>query len=115
MCNAPPKFYQLCRLCLSCPRETDDSGDSPREIFEEPERNIPNKIMTCLSIMVGDSSYEPRTHPHVFLFHRFQTFYFLSLLLLPSCTLSVYIINIIADISADTFTILTSNVSYFDI
>lgn len=67
MCNVPPKFYQVCRLCLSCP--TDDSQCAAdkedvknvnlsifdTDITESETRNIPHKIMTCLSILVGDS------------------------------------------------------------
>lgn len=59
MCNVPPKFYRLCRLCLSSSSAV-DGGDGdindPLSIFADAERNIPTKIMTCLSIMVGDSS-----------------------------------------------------------
>lgn len=48
MCNVPPKFYQLCRLCLSIDKE------NALSIFDKTavERNIPRKIMTCLSILV---------------------------------------------------------------
>lgn len=48
MCNVPPKFYQLCRLCLSIDKE------NAVFIFDKAatERNIPRKIMTCLSILV---------------------------------------------------------------
>ena len=62
MCNVPPKFYRVCRLCLSCPEEKtdgEDAADRLRRIFDgerTPEReDIPRKIMTCLSITVGDS------------------------------------------------------------
>lgn len=46
MCNVPPKFYQLCRLCLSI--DKDGVG-----IFEDAgAHGLPTKIMTCLSILV---------------------------------------------------------------
>ncbi|KAJ3647142.1 hypothetical protein Zmor_024676 [Zophobas morio] len=50
MCNVPPKFYQLCRLCLSVDKE-------PLPIFDDgsPRTDLPTKIMTCLSILVRDS------------------------------------------------------------
>lgn len=61
MCNVPPKFYKVCRLCLSCPNEECDVNLS---IFDEDSRDeksenpsISHKIMTCLSILVGDSHY----------------------------------------------------------
>lgn len=48
MSNVPPKFYQLCRLCLSIDKENAVS------IFDKTamEINIPRKIMTCLAILV---------------------------------------------------------------
>lgn len=48
MSNVPPKFYELCRLCLSC------SG-MKLSIFDDEgtQRNYPLKIMTCLSILVS--------------------------------------------------------------
>lgn len=48
MPNVPPKFYELCRLCLSC------SG-MKLSIFDDEgtQRNYPLKIMTCLSILVS--------------------------------------------------------------
>lgn len=76
MCNVPPKFYQVCRLCLSYPkqqRNDNNNGDDHQDgdgdnnsgsfndvslsIFDKKtvDRNIPRKIMTCLSILVGDS------------------------------------------------------------
>lgn len=48
MCNVPPKFYQLCRLCLSEDAEAQSLFDNTAS-----ERNVPRKIMTCLSIMVS--------------------------------------------------------------
>ncbi|KAK5640719.1 hypothetical protein RI129_009266 [Pyrocoelia pectoralis] len=64
MCNVPPKFYQVCRLCLSCPESTD--RDINLSIFENDiaDRNIPTKIMTCLSILVSEK--DPL--PHVICF-----------------------------------------------
>ncbi|KAK4874934.1 hypothetical protein RN001_014294 [Aquatica leii] len=64
MCNVPPKFYQVCRLCLSCPENTDRSINL--SIFENDisDRNIPTKIMTCLSILVSEK--DPL--PHVICF-----------------------------------------------
>lgn len=47
MCNIPPKFYELCRLCLSC-----DGVKSSIFDDEGTQRNFPLKIMTCLSILV---------------------------------------------------------------
>jgi hypothetical protein len=49
MCNIPPKFYELCRLCLSC-----DGVKSSIFDDEGTQRNFPLKIMTCLSILVGE-------------------------------------------------------------
>ncbi|KAF5271226.1 hypothetical protein FQA39_LY08233 [Lamprigera yunnana] len=64
MCNVPPKFYQVCRLCLSCPEITDRGINL--SIFENgiADRNIPTKIMTCLSILVSEK--DPL--PHVICF-----------------------------------------------
>lgn len=64
MCNVPPKFYQVCRLCLSRPESTDRGINL--SIFENDiaDRNIPTKIMTCLSILVSDK--DPL--PHVICF-----------------------------------------------
>lgn len=55
MCNVPPKFYQLCRLCLSI-----DKKDAALSIFDDVgnENNIPTKIMTCLSILASDSLFD---------------------------------------------------------
>lgn len=62
MCNVPPKFYQVCRLCLSCPNGECVNRDVNLSIFNEgpgedklENPTIPRKIMTCLSILVGDS------------------------------------------------------------
>lgn len=54
MCNVPPKFYQLCRLCLSEDAEAQSLFDNTAS-----ERNVPTKIMTCLSIMVSDRDSLP--------------------------------------------------------
>lgn len=88
MCNVPPKFYQVCRLCLSCPslststtntqENTDDETQTDsaaadvdkkvinKSIFDKDDtdykwqkRNIPFKIMTCLSILVCESDPLP--------------------------------------------------------
>lgn len=63
MCNVPPKFYQVCRLCLSCPEERTDNDVSSLSIFDKNtvDKNIPTKIMTCLSILVGDSCHDKST------------------------------------------------------
>ncbi|XP_054281988.1 uncharacterized protein LOC129000770 [Macrosteles quadrilineatus] len=55
MSNVPPKFYELCRLCLSC------SG-MKLSIFDDEgtQRNYPLKIMTCLSILVTEQDMLPR-------------------------------------------------------
>ncbi|XP_028129478.1 uncharacterized protein LOC114325577 isoform X2 [Diabrotica virgifera virgifera] len=55
MCNVPPKFYQLCRLCLS------HDKDNALFIFDKAamERNILKKIMTCLSILVSEKDELP--------------------------------------------------------
>ncbi|KAK9729513.1 Zinc-finger associated domain (zf-AD) [Popillia japonica] len=61
--NVPSKFYNLCRLCLSCPvLEDNQCKDAKLErIFDDvEERNIPRKIMTCLSIMVKDDDQLPQ-------------------------------------------------------
>lgn len=62
MCNVPPKFYQVCRLCLSYPERKDN--DVSLSIFDKNtmDKNIPSKIMTCLSILVGDSYHDKFTH-----------------------------------------------------
>ncbi|XP_043479618.1 transcription factor stalky isoform X2 [Leptopilina heterotoma] len=52
--NIPPKFYELCRLCLS--------SDGVRfPIFEDEgsEGNYADKILTCLSITVKDGDSLP--------------------------------------------------------
>jgi hypothetical protein len=56
MCNVPPKFYQLCRLCLSIDK------DAALSIFDDvgAQNNLPTKIMTCLSILVRDSLFDNR-------------------------------------------------------
>ena len=48
MCSVPQKFYELCRLCLSC-------DGVKLSIFDDEgtQRNFPLKIMTCLSIVVS--------------------------------------------------------------
>lgn len=55
MFNVPPKFYKVCRLCLSfC------DTDSSLSVFDtETERNIPDKIMTCLSIPISKEDNLP--------------------------------------------------------
>ncbi|GJQ82225.1 GATAd [Trypoxylus dichotomus] len=57
--DVPTKFYNLCRLCLSCPIEEDCVDAKLEKIFDDAERNIPRKIMTCLSIMVKDDDQLP--------------------------------------------------------
>ncbi|XP_063995598.1 GATA zinc finger domain-containing protein 11-like isoform X2 [Diachasmimorpha longicaudata] len=54
MFNVPPKFYELCRLCLS-------SDGVKLSIFEEEgaQRNFADKILTCLSITVNDGDSMP--------------------------------------------------------
>ncbi|XP_011310283.1 uncharacterized protein [Fopius arisanus] len=54
MFNVPPKFYELCRLCLS-------SDGVKLSIFEEEgaQRNFADKILTCLSISVNDGDSLP--------------------------------------------------------
>uniref|UniRef100_A0A1B6DJR1 Uncharacterized protein n=1 Tax=Clastoptera arizonana TaxID=38151 RepID=A0A1B6DJR1_9HEMI len=54
MPNVPDKFYELCRLCLSC------SGVK-LSIFDDEgtQRNYPLKIMTCLSILVSEQDKLP--------------------------------------------------------
>jgi hypothetical protein len=59
MFDVPPKFYELCRLCLS-------SDGVKLSIFEEEgtQRNFADKILTCLSIAVRLlSSYLLASHP----------------------------------------------------
>ncbi|CAG9864031.1 unnamed protein product [Phyllotreta striolata] len=55
MCNVPPKFYQLCRLCLS------HDKDNALFIFDKAalEKNILKKIMTCLSILISEKDELP--------------------------------------------------------
>ncbi|XP_015595384.1 uncharacterized protein LOC107267792 isoform X2 [Cephus cinctus] len=54
MFNVPPKFYELCRLCLS-------SDGVKLSIFEEEgaQRNFADKILTCLAITVKDGDSLP--------------------------------------------------------
>ncbi|XP_044008984.1 transcription factor elt-2-like isoform X2 [Aphidius gifuensis] len=54
MFNVPPKFYELCRLCLS-------SDGVKLSIFEEEgtQRNYADKILTCLSIAVNNGDNLP--------------------------------------------------------
>ncbi|XP_066601370.1 uncharacterized protein [Prorops nasuta] len=54
MFDVPPKFYELCRLCLS-------SDGVKLSIFEEEgaQRNFADKILTCLSITVKDDDSLP--------------------------------------------------------
>ncbi|XP_034935320.1 GATA-type transcription factor sreA-like isoform X2 [Chelonus insularis] len=54
MFNVPPKFYELCRLCLS-------SDGVKLPIFEDEgaQRNFAEKILTCLSIAVKDGDSLP--------------------------------------------------------
>ncbi|XP_069692378.1 uncharacterized protein [Periplaneta americana] len=59
MCNIPPKFYELCRLCLSC-----DGVKSSIFDDEGTQRNYPLKIMTCLSILVSDRDLLPPSICH---------------------------------------------------
>lgn len=59
MCNLPPKFYELCRLCLSC-----DGIKSSIFDDEGTQRNFPLKIMTCLSILVSDRDLLPPSICH---------------------------------------------------
>lgn len=51
MCNVPPKFYQLCRLCLS----HNASAMVPLQDKDSAGLTVTAKIMTCLSITVSDS------------------------------------------------------------
>lgn len=55
MCNVPPKFYQLCRLCLSDDAEVLSMFDNNTA----SDRSIPRKIMTCLEIMVSERDCLP--------------------------------------------------------
>ncbi|XP_039289744.1 uncharacterized protein LOC111062578 isoform X2 [Nilaparvata lugens] len=59
MCSVPPKFYELCRLCLSCEGAKvsifDDSGT---------QRNFPMKISACLSILVTEQDMLPSSLCH---------------------------------------------------
>ncbi|PSN57201.1 hypothetical protein C0J52_01469 [Blattella germanica] len=59
MCNIPPKFYELCRLCLSC-----DGVKSSIFDDEGTQHNYPLKIMTCLSILVSDRDLLPPSICH---------------------------------------------------
>ncbi|XP_053596551.1 uncharacterized protein LOC103574193 isoform X2 [Microplitis demolitor] len=54
MFNVPPKFYELCRLCLS-------SDGVKLPIFEDEgaQRNFADKILACLSIAVKDGDSLP--------------------------------------------------------
>lgn len=54
MCSVPQKFYELCRLCLSC-------DGVKLSIFDDEgiQRNFPHKIMSCLSIVVSEQDLLP--------------------------------------------------------
>ncbi|XP_017769920.1 PREDICTED: uncharacterized protein LOC108557777 isoform X2 [Nicrophorus vespilloides] len=52
MCSVPPKFYQLCRICLSLPNDDGNTSTFDKELSR--------KIMTCLSIVVTDSDQLPQ-------------------------------------------------------
>ncbi|KAF4519346.1 hypothetical protein B566_EDAN011352 [Ephemera danica] len=54
MCSIPSKFYELCRLCLSCDGVKLSIFDG-----EGSQRNFPLKIMTCLSILVNEQDLLP--------------------------------------------------------
>ncbi|XP_060522369.1 uncharacterized protein LOC132699587 [Cylas formicarius] len=56
MSNVPPKFYRLCRLCLS-----EDKSES-LSIFDKEGtvRDIPRKILTCLSILIKEDDRLPK-------------------------------------------------------
>ncbi|XP_074040849.1 uncharacterized protein isoform X1 [Leptinotarsa decemlineata] len=55
MCNVPPKFYHLCRLCLSQDKE------NALFMFDKAaaDNNIAKKVMTCLSILVSENDELP--------------------------------------------------------
>lgn len=57
MFNVPPKFYELCRLCLS-------SDGSKLPIFDDEglQRNFADKILTCLSIAVSIQTKPENLH-----------------------------------------------------
>ncbi|XP_059475441.1 uncharacterized protein LOC132196663 [Neocloeon triangulifer] len=54
MCSVPNKFYELCRLCLSCDGVKLSIFDG-----EGSQRNFPLKIMTCLSVLVSEHDLLP--------------------------------------------------------
>ncbi|XP_065342086.1 uncharacterized protein LOC135940897 [Cloeon dipterum] len=54
MCSVPAKFYELCRLCLSCDGVKLSIFDG-----EGSQRNFPLKIMTCLSVLVSEHDLLP--------------------------------------------------------
>ncbi|XP_019881580.1 uncharacterized protein LOC109609350 isoform X3 [Aethina tumida] len=55
MCNVPPKFYQLCRLCLA------GDNDALFMFGDGGGQDIPRRIMTCLSITVSREDPLPHT------------------------------------------------------
>lgn len=59
MCNVPPKFYQVCRLCLSFSDQSDNVSLSVHD-KEINQCNITRKIMTCLSIVVLEDDTLPQ-------------------------------------------------------
>ncbi|XP_019764087.1 uncharacterized protein LOC109540239 isoform X2 [Dendroctonus ponderosae] len=72
MFNVPPKFYQLCRLCLS----EDNSERSALSIFDK-DKDIPRKILCCLSISVEEDDRLPnvicvRCSDHLDLLFKFK-------------------------------------------
>ncbi|XP_076264838.1 uncharacterized protein LOC143198940 isoform X2 [Rhynchophorus ferrugineus] len=53
MSYVPPKFYQLCRLCLS-------SDKTPVLSIFGSDKDIPKKILHCLSILIEESDKLPK-------------------------------------------------------
>ncbi|XP_066140170.1 uncharacterized protein [Euwallacea fornicatus] len=56
MFNVPPKFYQLCRLCLS----GDNDDRSPTLSVFDKEKDFPRKILYCLSISANHEDLLPK-------------------------------------------------------
>lgn len=59
MCNVPPKFYQVCRLCLSFSDQSENVSLSVLDKESNPY-SISRKIMTCLSIVVLEDDPLPQ-------------------------------------------------------
>ncbi|KAL0278654.1 UNVERIFIED_CONTAM: hypothetical protein PYX00_000411 [Menopon gallinae] len=118
MSNVPPKFYELCRLCLSC------DGVKLSLFGEEAiSRKFLFKIMTCLSIMVRqteDFPYWNRLAVHImFIYLNIYFFQVSKSDSLPAsiCHRCVYKLDVLHDfreVSKKSEVILKQYLNYAD-